>query len=460
MSLTRPPVLLLLAVLVHILGRTAAVCHPYKADSYVYATAAHRLWHGGATFADLIPDKPPGQALLTGWCYRLAPEPHTRLTLIPIESAFLLAAYAVFWLVARRLCGPGVAAALTLFFAIAHNTYNALDFTTDGFDLNECYLALPMMLAVWAHLNVKSPAKRGLLRGVAIGLALSVKQSAVGLLLALMVHGFAETCLGRRAKQGATSGAMTLLGLAVAWAPVVLFLHAHGWLAAHLQDLAEFTGNHLTALRITLPRWYNVSPLLPGGWWLILGAVGSLGLWHQRRTGVIRNGLNMGSHAPDGQDAPVAEALPPLPHGRGSAYRPRPGTYTQQLHTRGSLAVFLLLWLAAELCILATMNKPSSHYYQQLVMPLLLLAGTGLTVFARAVVRLPAEERRLAWRWAAVATVVLTVIAAMPLGAQAAKRARTLDHQAEVREFAWYLANWSERWNIPDDQRNPSHADR
>ena len=218
--------LLLLAVLVHILGRTAAVCHPYKADSFVYATAAHKLWHGGATFADLIPDKPPGQALLTGWCYRLAPEPHTRLTLIPIESAFLLAAYAVFWLVARRLCGPGAAAALTLFFAIAHNTYNALDFSTDGLNLNECYLALPMMLAVWAHLNVESPAKRGLLRGVAIGLALSVKQSAVGLLLALMVHGFAETCLGRRAKQGATSGAMTLLGLAAAWAPVVLFLYA------------------------------------------------------------------------------------------------------------------------------------------------------------------------------------------------------------------------------------------
>ena len=57
-----------------------------------------------------------------------------------------------------------------------------------------------------------------------------------------------------------------------------------------------------------------------------------------------------------------------------------------------------------------------------------------------------------------MATVLLTIIAAMPLGAQAAKRARTLDHQAEAREFAWYLANWSERWNIPNDQRNPSHA--
>ena len=120
--------------------------------------------------------------------------------------------------------------------------------------------------------------------------------------------------------------------------------------------------------------------------------------------------------------------------------------------------MFLLLWLAAELGILATMNKPSSHYYQQLVMPVLLLAGMGLTVFARAVVRLPAGDRRLAWRWAAAATVVLTVIAAMPLCAQAARRARTLDYQAEVREFAWYLANWSGRWNIPDDQGNPSHA--
>ncbi len=426
MSPFSPAVLLTLTVAVHVLGRSAAICHPYRADSFVYATAAYKLWHAGATFDDLIPDKPPGQALLTGWCYHLAPEPHTRLTLVPIESAFLLGACALLWLLARRFYGSTVAAATTLFFVMVHNIYNALDFTTDGFTLNECYLAMPMMLAVLAHLTVCGPLRRGLVRGLGLGAALAIKQSAVGLLAALVIHGAIEL-LRRRAsvRTAIVASVSTLFGMALVAVPGIAFLWWHGWLAAHLHDLAEYTGNHLAQRRWALLRWANLAPLLPAAWCCLLGLVGWMGL---RRERVPSN----------------AAAMHPSAN-RDDQY--------------GSLVIFLVVWLAAELAILSTMNKPSSHYFQQMVMPAVLLGGCGMAAFLRGTEGLPTTDRSSARSWAAATAVILAALVLMPLGAAASRRVRTFDYRREVSEFAWYLANWSPRWNIPDEHGVSHDAD-
>ena len=106
--ISKPAILLLLAVPIHIGGRMAAFCSPNKADSFIYTIAAYRFWQPDATAADLVPDKPAGQALLTGWVYHIWPWPPSRLAMIPVESAFMLAGYAMFFALGTRLFGRQV----------------------------------------------------------------------------------------------------------------------------------------------------------------------------------------------------------------------------------------------------------------------------------------------------------------------------------------------------------------
>jgi hypothetical protein len=411
--LVHPAVLLALVVAVHVGSRVAALCVPYKIDSMQYAVSAYRLWQPGAVQADLVPDKPPGQALLTGWCFRFADGEPSLLTLVPIESAFLLAGYAVFFVLTCRLFGRRSAGALTLFAVVAQNTYTVLEITSDGFNLNENYLALPINLAVLAHLTIRRPATRGLVRGVAIGLALTIKQTAVGLLAVLLVHGLIRTARRRDSSSAFVSGGWTLIGAMAGMAPAVIFLWAHGWLAGHVADLAHLSGGHLT-LPFRTPGWNDLRPVLPILWWLVLGC--AVLPWSGR--GETRSA------------------------GRSVDDR--------------SVALFAFLWLVVELLILSSMVKPSTHYYQPIVVPGCLLAGCAITTVARRLAGAGVRERLRAWRWIGATTGVLLLLSAMPLLAEARKRAHTFDARAEVRAFAERIEDRPRAGGV----ESPSEVDR
>lgn len=402
-------VVLLLVLLVHASGRIAAISHPVIVDSFIYAIAACRLWQPDATTADLVPDKPPGQAILTGWCYRLAPGEPSRLTLVPIESAFLLGAYLVFYHVARRQYGRRAAGALTLFFALANNTYNALDYTTDGFNLNECYLALPMLLGVLAHLAIRRPAPRGLACGLAVGVALTIKQSAAGLLLALLISEWLTAWRRRRPAAAALAGGTMLAGVGLVCGAVALYLASRGWLNVHLESLARQTAPHAAPPAWKLPRWRDawdvLAPMLPMIWVLTLGlACRAAARGKQHET----------------ENVPAAAT---------AEHDDSPGPDPSAL-------VFFALWLAIELTILAAMTKPSSHYWQQIAAPATLLAGWGWTTIGRTIGQLGATGRPVMQRWSVGTTAVITLVASMPLLAASASRAPYLDLRWEVAEFA------------------------
>jgi len=401
--LTHALIVLLLILIVHGAGRVAAVCHPYKIDSFTYSVAAYKLWHTGATAADLVSDKPPGQAILTGWCYRVFPGQPTRLTLVPLESVFLLGAYAVFFLIARRIHGSRNAWMLTFLFAIAHNIYNALDFTTDGFNLNENYLALPMLAAVLAHLTIRTPIWRGLAIGIAIGVALLIKQTAAGLLVAFLVSEWVRPRSRKGVVAGFMSCGMIVAGIAVTFAPVVFFLWSKGWLGAQFETLFNQTASHAVIPPWTLPRWYNISPLMPSVW---IVAIGLALRWRGRRK------------------LPTRDTIDPI----------------ENDGSRRSAFVILSLWLVIELAILAAMRKPATHYYQQIVGPVVLLSGFGLAAIRDHLSRLDGATRAAVGRWACATTVVLIVVAAMPLFSAASSRIGTMDYEAEVREFATRIA--------------------
>ena len=390
--------LLIVGLLVHATARFAAFCAPVKVDSFLYAVAAYRFWRPDATAADLIADKPPGQAFLSGWVYRVSDGPPTRLPLVPIESAFLLAGYGFFWVTAHRLLREPLAAAATLFLIIGHNVYNVTDFTTDGFNLNESYLAAPMLLAVLAHLTVRGPAWRGLLRGIGLGLALTIKQTAVTLPAAMLLHALLRRPRRRETGPTWTSLTATVVGAALAVAPLLSILIARGWVGSQFASLWTGSGRHLTLGADVPGPTYRVLPLAPAAGWIVLGGLA-----------VLR--------------------------------RVRPNRPSPTPQSDRDPWVFAVLWLAAELTMLALMTKPSSHYYQQVAGPAVLVAGLAMGVFVHSLDAYPPGLRRRILGWTGAATAVLAALAVTPL-MTSGWQYRTFRRDMEVQTFQAWLYAW------------------
>ncbi len=389
----------------HVLARVSAICTSANYDSLTYAVAAWQFYSPDALAADLVADKPAGQALLTGWCYRLWPGSPSRLALVPIESAFLLAGYAAFWHLARRLHGSRVASLQLAMLVLAFNAYNTLDDSTAGFNVNENYLLLPALVAVLAHLAMPDRRRRALVRGLGLGLALSVKQTAVGLLVALLVHGAIRAWRSGRRREAVWSAAWTGAGLLLAVSPLVVVLAARNWLAPHLYGLACLSGGHLQPPRLGLPPWIRVVPLVPIAWWLLVGAAAR---W-----------------------------------GEGSADRSEQTDSSPEITGHSDAGSFLWIWLTMEVAVLTMLNRHSAHYYQPLVVPAALLTGTGLAWVVRSARSLPPVQRARVVHWSVLITLALAMPAVMSFAVEIQRRWVGYDITREAGEFARRLADGS-----------------
>ena len=404
-TLTRPTTLLCLALVLHVVGRVGALSGPGEFDSFLYSISAYRVFQPDATVDDLVSDKPAGQAVLTGWCYQLVDGPPTRWVLIPIESAFLIGAYLILWRLTCRLFNASIAPYLVLFFAIAQNGYNV----TDGFNLNECYLALPTLLAVYAHLTMNHPASRGFVRGLGIGLALTVKQTALVLPLVCLGHGIFHVIGHKRKTSGLASFAMTLIGMAVAFSPVAIFLVARGWLGDHMNDLMALSSYHATVKSVSLSTWVKIEPLLPMIGWMILGVTACVaGRFARQDTSASRS-----------TDAPE----PPT--------------------TQRSALVFTWLWFLAEAGVIWMLAKPWAHYWQQMAAPVAVLAGFGVHGLMNRTATLRRRDRLALHRWIGALTTVLAVMAMMPILRIAVSHTDRLDRLIEIKRFS----DWQEKWS-------------
>ncbi len=402
-ALLHPVFLLVVAGLVHVVGRTSAVSALSRFDSFVYSVAAWKFYDPQATAADLVPDKPAGQAFLTGWLYRLAPDPPTRLTLMPLDSAFLAAGYLLFWLVARRLADRTSAAAGTLLLVLGINIYNTLYEDVAGLHVNEVYLLAPMLLAVWAHLALQGAAWRGLFRGLGLGLALTVKQSAAGLLLVLVIHGLVRAAAAGRLRSVWQGVGWSMAGVAVAWLPLVVFLYVRGWLGPHLGDLADSSARFVEFSWPGGWHGYRFVPVAAAAWWVIVGLV-------------------------LGRSAGGSVALPD----RG-------------VSLEREAARLAWLWLLVEVLILWLMIRRSGHYHQQVVPPLALLAVIGMARLSRMMACMPVRQRLRTRYLAMGVSLALWLVAVMPFAAETRRRLPSFDYEDEVRTFAAWLADWSPR---------------
>lgn len=414
-------VLLLLAACgFHLAGRAAAFCCPWKSDSYLYGSSAEQVWRPDATFDALVPNKPVGQALITGWAYRIWPWPASRLTVAPVESAWMIASFVTFWLLARRLLARRIADVAALVLVLATNMCNALSATTDGFNVQDNYLAFPVLMAVLGHLTVRDPVRRGLIRGIGLAMALSIKQSALGVAGVICVHGVVTVWVRRTFRSGVIAGACTVLGGLLVWTPIVLLLYWRGWLWPHLGDLMWLTPRNVAVEGHPALTLHKFWPMAPAFWWIVLGALSAVGAWASGPGGGPSSRDERSADTPAGPDDP-----PVPPSGQ---------------------VLFIAAWAAAEIAIVGVLIAPAWYYYQMIAPPVVLLGGVCLTLAIRRIERADGRHRSMARRWIGVSTGVVVLLVAVPLIALARARVVSFDHQTEIRAFE----QW-QRHHIPHD---------
>ncbi len=399
---------ILAALAVHVAGRLAAVGNDVRTDSLLYGVSAWRFWSSSSTAGDLILDKPVGQMMLTGWIYHLWPGGPSRISVVPVESAFMLAACGAFWLLSARLFGRSQAGWTTLCFALGHNFCNALDPTTDGLNLNENYTALPLVLAGAAHLLVDRPGRRGLARGLAGGLALTIKPTALAALAAMMVHDLLMAVRQSGWRRLAVTWVATAAGIVLAWVPVLVVLAVRGWLDQHIADLLAHAPKRVGPVGLNVMVARALTGMLPAAFCMAAGLL----IMPPRRT----------DPAPTGSRDPVA---------------------------------FAIVWLVCETAMVCSLTIPALHYCQNLAAPVCLLAGAGLAAAHRGIERVELALRPAASAWLVAALVTTTFMASSMLVGAAVIRARGLDPARDAREFQDWLLHWTPRMPAVHPEARP-----
>lgn len=392
--------LALVAILgIHAAGRVASFCSPHRVDSLTYAVAAHRFWQPAPGAAAVVPDKPPGQAVLTGWVFRVVSGEPSRTTLIAVESGAMLAAYALFAVVTFRLAGGAAAVVATIGLVIGFNYYNAFDSTTDGFNLAENYLAAPVVLAVAGHLCVRSAGVGGVLTGVGLGLALAIKQTALAVTAAVVVHSFYDAIVTRSVRARGVRLEWTLFGVIVAWLPIVVALQQRGLLERQVRGLLEHSRAHVALHAPSWPTAAMVAPLLPLLLWILVGGAASL----TRR-------------------APLGSVEP-----------------SSSIQT--SPLAFAVIWCACEAAMASLMTKPAEHYLQLVVLPAALLAAFGVRATQRSLELSRRPQRLRARACLGIVAVCIAVSAATPILSMARRNGPTFDSGRERMLFDDALRN-------------------
>ncbi len=376
---------------VHVAGRVGAYCSPLKGDSYIYASFGYRVAHGDVFYRDMSDIKPPGHAWLNAVAYSFGG--WGRSALIPLESLFLVAAYAAFYALGKRWYGHGVGLCVMILGVVTINYLSVTGKVIEGFGLTENYMILPALLAALCYVrSLNGNAKWLVATGIFLGLEGLLKQTAIALTIAVFVHWVWTIGVWRREWLRCVRGAsLVIAGGLIVWIPVSSILW---WQGVLFKTIPLLTGQAATMASKGTgwpSQWMDVLPLWPaliwGAWAVVHGALA----W-KRRENIGRDTY----HQPTG---------------------------------------FLVIWAAAELFMLWNMPLRSSHYFVLTSVPLILLTGAFWAMYWRVI-----REKSTGRRQAGVAVaVVLTAAACRPvvdiIVPVAMARYRTYDWASDRQHF-------------------------
>ncbi len=391
-------------VAIHLAGRIGSYCSPIRGDSYYYGAIGYRIAGGEAMYREVSDVKPPAVYWLYAASYTFLPI--GRLSMAPVESLFAAAGYLAVFLLARNLYGAGIGMILTVTLTLATNTFSVLDYATEGFGLAEGFMIFPAAMAVIAYRQATqhNAMSRFILCGAWLGLELMLKQTALPLVIAILLH---SVIVNRHHGLSAIVRALLSIGtgITLAIAPFALAVLYQGtW-----QRAFEVLGPgaiRMTSMETAFPAHLkDVLPLWVPLAWSATGIFMWATMQHNRH--------------------PV-----PTRHRQPVPRRDLP---------RRDLGL-LILWIALECVMLAILPLRSYHYYVIACLPVILLSGA---FWANLMLGLDGSTHKHARVQIAVAAVLslavvrTTVDATVPI---AWSRYRSYDADADRAYFEQVVA--------------------
>ncbi len=364
-----PIVATILAVIaIHVVGRVGSYCSPLQNDSYIYASFGYRIAQGDVLYRDMSDIKPPGLFLLFALGYKWLPA--SRASVVPIESLFLLLAYYAVYLLTRDIFGRLPGLITTVVATIVINYFTMMGHVIEGFGLAENFMILPAtagMIYYRRSLHHPPQARRSLLiAGLFFGLATMLKQSAVSVIAAAVIHWTCSTVFRNKHRPTWLTGAALLcLGGIVAWSPCVVLMLAQGTLAEAFQLLTIDAGAMVTkgtAWPLDYAEW------LPMRWPMLLCLWSTLAALEKWKRGVSTQNFP----SIDSSDYAVPSDTKPINHQNIAGMENLASAIPIVKQTDLWLVI---CWCATELALLRVMPLRSAHYYVTACVPFIILSG-------------------------------------------------------------------------------------
>jgi len=390
----------LIILIIHVVGRAGAFCSPIHADSFAYSSFACRIARGAVLYRDLHIDKPPGLMWLNAPVYLWAPR--ARWPLIPMESLALLLGYFAVYKVGRELYGRPVGIVLAVVAALAVNVFLLTDYTVEGFNLAESYMVLTASAAALYYTRGHSSNRpRALaLAGAFLGVSLVLKQTALPLLAAVVLHrSLFDLVVARDRRAWGRNVAAVGAGLSAVLGPVVAVLAVQGVLGAAVESMTVRALPLLEQMTGWPARWLDVLPLWVPLAWCVVGLIG----WCRYGIGG-RPGRAV--HATGGRGLPSTADVS-----------------------------FLLLWLILECVMLVHLPRRSFHYYALSSLPVIFLSGLFWAVLQWELAATKARSAKQIVAVAAIWSAAFVRPAVDLLVPTAVARYRTYDAEADQAFF-------------------------
>lgn len=354
---------------VHLAGRVASYCCTIEADdSYIYASFGYRIAHGDVLYHDMSDIKPPGLYLLYALVYLVAPA--GRSSIVGIESLFMLLGYCAIYRLSVEMYGRAAAIMVVVLGVLAINYFTVSGFAICGFGVAENFMVLPAAAAVLFYR--RGCAGRGLapllLAGVFMGMDSCIKQTALPLVIAIVLHFSITSLVVHRSIRRWLVGVLLLFGGGcIGWMPAGLVMVWQGTLGDAYALLTDGAVTMLGRASAWPEQWRDVLPFWVPMVWSLWAATA----WIERRWS-----------------------------------RPVSGEKSTASSVGASDVFLLLLWCGLEMLLIAHLPLRSAHYYVVACVPFIVLSGLPLAVFADCVSSLDDRAKRAAWTFMVIGSAV------------------------------------------------------
>ncbi|MEE9296737.1 MAG: hypothetical protein V3W34_17475, partial [Phycisphaerae bacterium] len=300
------------------------------------------------------------------------------------------------------LYGRSIAMMVAVLAALSINYFTVMGFAICGFGVAENFMVFPAAAALLCYRRgyARGGARRDsrtsgnglallLLAGVFMGMDTCIKQTALPLVAAIVLHfSILSLIVQRSFRRWFVGVALLFAGGCIGWLPAGLMLVIQGTLGDAFALLTGEAVEMFGRASAWPSQWRDVLPL----WVPLVWAAWAAAAWMESR---VRG------------RAPAASK--PVAPGRWDEVGGLVGTDGCEKgfsHQHVNDLFLLVLWCALEMYLIANLPLRSAHYYVASCVPFVVLSGLPAAIFAGSVRSLPRPAQRTAWTFAVIGSAV------------------------------------------------------